>query len=166
MAGKWKIVKGMSRISQDLRLKSEKTKQGVYTATSLAATVGERAMQRQIMTSGTSWRRSHPTNPSDGRIDTGRMLASVGKTVSRKQTSVEATFGYMRQSADSYYFIFQDEGFNYVHGNNPHWVPGTHARTIGAIEAREYLRRALKNLGLRRNAGITTASLPNPKYGG
>ena len=167
---KWRTKSGLTRLSQDLRIKSEQTTERVFKATENAASIGEAAMKRQIMTSGTEWRRTHPTHPSPGRYDpasNGRhMVDAVGSKTSRKQTSVEATFGYQNLGSGDFYFIFQEEGFNYVHGKNPHWVPGVHAQIVGAVRAREYLQAVLKSLGLRRKAGSMTSRLPNPKYGG
>ena len=165
MASKWKTKSGLTRMSQDLRLKSEQTVERVFKATENAAQVGEAAMKRQVMTSGTEWRRTHPTKPSAGRIDTGNMLDSIKSRTERKATSVEAVFGY-EQTGNDFYFIFQEEGFNYIHGNNPHFVPGVHAQIVGAIRAREYLRDVLNKLGLRRKPGTNIARLDNPKYGG
>lgn len=162
---KWVVKGGTQRISQDLRLKAEDTRERVFNATETAAEIGEAAMRRQIMTRGTDWRRSHPRNPSPGRIDKGNMLEKVTSTSDKKATSAEAVFGWRQTDAGDYYFIFQEEGFNYIHGANPHFVPGVHALAAGKMRAEEFLRSVFRTLKLRRGAGIRGRGLPNPKYG-
>lgn len=152
---KWKVSDGAVRLSQELRLKSERMKQEVFEATMDAAQVGEDTMRQVIV--------------DLDRIDTGNMLDKVRRTTeseSRKATSVEAKFGWLQINDDDYYFKFQEEGFRYVHGKSPHRVPGMHAMAAGAVAAREYLQQRLQNIGLRRSAKANYGSMRNRKYGG
>ena len=91
---------------------------------------GARLMREYILTRGTGYR-GHT-----GRVETGKMLASVTNTATRSGNSVRGSWGWLRTQED--YFRYQENGFRAFGSNAPQaQVEPMHALLDSFFKVRE-----------------------------
>lgn len=157
MAGRarWRMTNGKNFVGKATAYSQTLTTTGAALVVESAA-VGAETMQQIIETSGTGW--DGRLGPTDGRVDTGQMLAAVDYDkraragVSRTgRGSRSARFGWIRDYRD--YYGYQDQGFNNImkkdssaDGGPPGYTLPMNAYETGFYAAREHFLAGLHRI--------------------